>query len=724
VLWTATVFVGSGLLFVVQPMVAKTLLPRLGGAPSVWATSVLFFQAALLAGYAYAHRVRRLTGRRQLALHALLLLLPLPLLPHAPIESAPPAGSFAPMLWLLGTLASTVGAPFFVLAAGTPLFQSWLSRTREAPDPYSLYAASNAGSLIALCSYPVVIEPAFGLAHQRELWAWAYRAYAVLALGCAIRAGSAWDDSMSPEPPPGDEGSRYTLPRRLMWVALAAAPSSSMLGVTSTLTTDVAAMPFLWVLPLALYLLTFVAAFSRSAILPPGVWARMLPAAAVVFTLLWTTKATEPLSIVVPAHLTAFFIAAMACHTELARRKPHPRDLTAYYLLIGLGGVVGGAFNSLLAPVLFEDWIETPLAFIASCLLVPRGSGRATTGLVARTDLAVPAAIGAATLLLVKLGDAYGASDQMREVVTAGIPAFLVYLVSERRIRFGLTLFAVLWAAGQDTAVRGQPRLTDRSFYGVHRVTRVVSRENGGAFHQLYHGTTIHGAQRVESETGAPREPREPLAYYSRTSPVGRLFLSFRSRPGPRRIGLVGLGAGSLLAYAEAGQRWTLFEIDPMVKRIAEDERYFSYLSEARKRGVEVDVVLGDARLTMSSAADSFDLLVLDAFTSGAIPVHLLTREAFGLYGARLAPDGTLALHISNRHLDLAPLVRATANDLGFTALIEEDVATIPVSAGAQTLGSRWAFLTRSPEALRSRGERGARVWTDDHSDLWSLFQW
>jgi hypothetical protein len=495
-----------------------------------------------------------------------------------------------------------------------------------------------------------------------------------------------------------------------------------MLGVTSVLTTDVTAAPFLWVIPLALYLMTFVIAFSlRSS----GLWARLLPVAAVVFALLWTTKATEPLSIVVPAHLMVFFVTAMACHTELARLRPSPRDLTAYYLLLGLGGLLGGAFNSLLAPVLFEDWIETPLAFVLSCLLVPRTSRSSAAPLVARSDFALPLALGATTLALVKLGDAFGAAGQMREVLTAGIPALLVYLASERQLRFGLTLGTVLWAAGHDTALRGEPRFTDRSFFGVHRVTRVDARDGARiAFHQLYHGMTIHGAQRVDPDTGMPVDSREPHAYYSRTSPVGRLFASSFPPPGPRRVALVGLGAGSLLAYAEAGQRWTLFEIDPLVLRVAEDERYFSYLRDARKRGVELELVLGDARLQLSSNAGSFDLLVLDAFTSGAIPIHLLTREAFMVYDERLAPGGTLALHISNRHLDLAPLVRAMASDLGFASVIEEDVATLPLSPAAQGLGSRWAFLTRSPTAHGSGGSDAARVWTDDRSDLWSLFQW
>lgn len=737
-LWVATVLLGSGLLFAVQPMIAKMVLPRLGGAPAVWTTCVLFFQAALLAGYVYAHWVGRRAPGKQLAIHAAVLVMPLGVLPFQLIQGAPVTGPLAPTLWLLKALLLAIGLPFFVLAAGAPLFQRWLSWSRLAGtgDPYFLYAASNVGSLLALCAYPVLIEPALGLERQRVLWAWGYLAYLMLALGCAARAWKARAPiaSVDRDPPERTDASPAPLGRRLFWVALAAAPSSLMLGVTSVLTADVVAMPFLWILPLALYLLTFALAFSRGTILPAGLWARILPIAAVVFMLLWMTKATEPLAVVLPAHLVAFFVAAMACHTELARLRPHPRHLTTYYALIGLGGVIGGAFNSLLAPVLFDDWIEVPLAFTLVCLLIAGVRPEEAGGGVKRTDLAIPVALGLATVLLVKLGDVSGTRGRGREILTAGIPALLTYLASNRRIRFGLAVGAVLGAGSLDTALRGRAELTDRSFFGVHRVTRVASwaDDHPAAFNHLYHGTTIHGVQRVEVESGMPLDPRDPLGYYSTGSPIGRLFRSFPKNALPERVGLVGLGAGSLLAYAEPGQRWTLFEIDPLVKRIAENERYFSYLPEARKRGVEAEVVLGDARLTLGSAAGPFDLLILDAFTSGAIPVHLLTREAFGLYEDKLGPEGLLAFHISNRHLDLAPLVRAMAEDLGLAAAIEEDPAPAPPSTSAPNLGSRWAFLARSPEALRSRGLAAelpsssgrARVWTDDDSDLWSLFQW
>jgi hypothetical protein len=394
-------------------------------------------------------------------------------------------------------------------------------------------------------------------------------------------------------------------------------------------------------------------------------------------------------------------------------------------------------FNALVAPFVFNGWTEVPLAFTLVCLLI------ATARLNHRiqwTDLAVPAALGVSTLLLARLGDALGASGQVREALTAGLPALLTFLASTRPIRFGLAVGAVLWAGSLDNALRGPSLLAERSFFGVHRVTRMASADDGPplAWHKLYHGSTIHGAQRVDVESGRPRDARDPLGYYSVGSPIGRLFRSFPQGARPQRVGLVGLGAGSLFAYAEPGQRWTTFEIDPLVERIAEDERYFSYLSEARKRTVAADVILGDARLTLGSAAGGFDLLVLDAFTSGAIPVHLLTREAFGLYEEKLRPEGLLAFHISNRHLDLAPLLRATARELGLALTIEEDPGPAPTPTSAPHLGSTWAFLARSAESLRARGlslpvlirlradptPGRARVWTDDKSDLWSLFQW
>jgi hypothetical protein len=740
VLWVTTVFVGAGLLFIAQPMMGKLLLPRAGGAPAVWTTSVLFFQVLLLAGYGYAHWLGRLPRGKQIALHAVVLLLPLGLLPFQ--EGGVDAARFPSPFWILTALLLAIGAPFFVLSANTPLLQNWIAGTRlpAAKDPYFLYAASNAGSLIALCAYPILVEPRLGLERQRDLWNWGYAGYAALALACAasfFRARSASE-------PPGDvddldDASPVSSRRRLSWLALTAAPASSMLGITSILTADLSALPFVWVLTLGLYLLTFVLAFSPRALVPPGLPARLLPIAAVVFLLLLLTKATEPVAIVMAAHLAAFFVAALACHTELARLRPHPRRLTTYYALIGLGGAIGGAFNALAAPLLFEGWGEAPLAFVAACLLVPRGgtplpAGKKKRkeppgGAIRRSDVAIPIALGLATYLLSELSDALGAEGPARDLLAAGIPVFLTYLASERRVRFGLAVGAVLWAGSLDTALRGEELLADRSFFGIHRVTRTSTREDGRvlAFHRLYHGTTIHGAQRAEADGTSPIEPREPLAYYAPTSPIGRALAVPRER-----IGLVGLGAGSLLAYGEPGERWSVFEIDPMVLRIAEDRRYFTYLHEARKRGVEIEVILGDARLTLPSAAPGLDLLVLDAFTSGSIPVHLLTREAFDLYLSKLGPEGVLAFHISNRHLDLAPLMRAMARDLDLAVAVV-DGPPDPGGASTSKLGSRWAFLARSKDALRALGlfpepssssGAGIALWTDDRSDLWSLFQW
>jgi hypothetical protein len=733
VLWVATIFIGSGLLFAVQPMIARMLLPRLGGAPSVWTVSVLFFQSALLAGYAYAHWISRRAPAAQLATHAALLLAALAALPFHLAGGAPGVGTLAPALWLLRALLLAVGFPFFVLAAGAPLLQRWRTWSPHpaAADPYFLYSASNAGSLLALCAYPVLIEPALGLARQRIVWAGGYVVYALLALACAART---WKDlpgaanvAHRGEP---STGAALPLGERLMWILLSAAPASLMLGITSVVTADAAAVPFLWVLPLALYLLTFALAFSRGARWPARLSAR-LPIAAVVFMLLWMTKATEPLPFVLLAYLAVLFVGALAGHGELARRRPPPRHLTAYYLLVAAGGVIGGAFNTLLAPNLFHDWVEVPLAFTLVCIAIALASREATDRRITAGDIAIPVVLALATALVVVLGDRLGAAGRMREVLTAGLPALLAYVASNRALRFGLAVGAVLLAGSLDTGVRGPALLTERSFFGVHHVTRSAALELGvpASFHRLYHGTTIHGVQRADVATGAPIDPRDALGYYSIGSPIGWLFRSFRPGAVPR-VGVVGLGAGCLLAYAEPGQRWTLFEIDPLVKRIAEDERYFSYLPEARRRGVEAEVVLGDARLTLATATGPFDLIVLDAFTSGSIPVHLLTREAFQLYEDRLAPEGVLAFHISNRHLDLAPLMRAMARDRGLAAVIEEDFS--PPSPTSPTMGSRWAFLARSADHLPAHGpasgepppEPAARVWTDDRSDAWSLFQW
>jgi hypothetical protein len=735
ILWAVTVFLGSGLLFVIQPMIARMLLPRVGGAPSTWTTCVLFFQAVLLAGYVYAHWLGRRRARTQIAIHMALLLLPLAMLPFSIASGAPGTGPMAPTLWLLRTLALAIGPPFFVLAAGTPFLQKLLagSRLPGSEDPYVLYAASNAGGLLALAAYPILIEPALGLARQAVYWAGGYALYVVLALTCAVRAWRASAavvrEGISADHPVDVQA--HAPLHGGQWIALAAAPSSLMLGVTSLLTADAAGLPFLWVLPLALYLLSFVVAFARPAG-PSRHWARFLPIGAVVFMLLWMIKATEPLAFVLGAHLAVFFVAAMACHTELARRRPPPRHLTAYYAYIGAGGVIGGAFNALIAPAVFHDWVEIPLAFTLVCLLVPAGddSGGAFRG----SDAALAAGVGLVTAALVRVGDNLSTTGRTREVLTMAIPMLLTFLLSQRRYRFGLTVGAVLLAGSLDTSLRGHVELTERSFFGVHRITRDDYAGDGQAmtYRKLYHGSTIHGVQRADAATGAPVRAREPLGYYSPDSPIGRLFRSFTADDRPKRVGIVGLGAGSLLAYAEPGELWSLFEIDPLVRRIAEDDRFFSYMPEARKRGVAADVALGDARLTLAAAGEAFDVLVLDAFSSGAIPVHLLTREALELYQRKLSPSGVIACHVSNRHLDLAPLVRDAAEDIGLAATI--DVELVPPPGGpAYVMGSRWVFLARSSAALRARSlpsivwlspRKRGRMWTDDRSDLLSVFRW
>jgi hypothetical protein len=732
-LWVAAVFVGSGLLFAVQPMVAKMLLPRVGGAPSTWTTCLLFFQAVLLAGYVYAHWLGRRRSRTRLAIHVALLLLPLGMLPIAITSGGPGTGAFAPTLWILRALALTIGPSFFVLAAGTPLLQKWLAESglRGSGDPYVLYAASNAGSFIALAAYPILIEPALGLARQAVYWAAGYALYGVLALSCAARW---WRSSASlvPEVAAPDDsvdvGGVAARPWGL-WLALAAAPSSLMLGLTSLLTADAGGLPLLWVLPLALYLLTFVLAFGRWAG-SSARWRRLLPFGAVVFMLLWMIKATEPLTFILFAHLATLFIAAMACHTELARRRPAPRHLTAYYACIGAGGVMGGAFNALIAPVVFRTYLEVPLALGLICFLLPARDG--SDGRFRWSDAGLAAAVGLLAAALVLAGGASSSTGRTREVLTLALPVLATFALSRRRYRFGLTFAAVLLASNLDTSRRGRVELGARSFFGVHRVTRDDLGSPGAAYRKLYHGSTIHGVQRVDSATGAPVGAREALSYYTPDSPIGRLFRSFPPDHRPKRVGIVGLGAGSLLAYAEPGESWTLYEVDPLVKRIAEDGRFFSYLPEARKRGVRAAVVLGDARLSLAAGREAFDVLVLDAFTSDAIPVHLLTREALDLYQKRLSPSGVAAFHVSNRHLDLAPLLRDTAEDLGLASSV--DVEPDPPPGGpAYVMGSRWVFVARYIDALRSRSvpsiewfsaRRRRRVWTDDRSDLWSSFRW
>jgi hypothetical protein len=719
-LFSLTLFVSAALVFLIQPMFARFVLPLFGSTPGVWNAAMVFFQMALLAGYLYAHEAtRRLGVRRQAVLHMGVLALPLLVLPIAVPEGFVPSPGGSPVPQLLGLVAVTVGLPFFVVAATAPLLQRWLADIDHpaAADPYFLYAASNLGSILGLLAYPLALEPNLRLAEQGWLWSAGYVLLGTLVLCCGVVV---WRS----RPPPDiaadrsasqsarAERSQPSPIRHLRWIFLAFVPSSLLLGVTTYLTTDIAPIPLLWAIPLSLYLVSFSIVFSPgSQALGLHRWMRRaLPPLALTVLILPLVDATHLL--LLPVHLLTFFVAAMVCHGELARDRPAVRSLTAFYLSIALGGALGGVFNAIVAPAVFGSLIEYPLAVVLACLCLPRRAPRFGPGHLARAlDLALPVAVGAVAALLlilvsyvgdvVSLGD--GETTQLEEAVALSLAAGVALTFVRRPVRFGLAAAAIVVAGMLPIGARKNELYQARSFFGVYRVT--VSP--GGGMHWLTAGTTEHGAQAFQ-----PGPLLTQLTYYQRTGPVGQLMGTLPPTMS-RRAAVIGLGVGSMACYARPDDRWTFYEIDPLVARIARDPRLFTFLRDCPGRH---DVVLGDARLSLARATGQrYGLIVLDAFTSDAIPTHLLTREALALYRSRLRNGGVLAVHISNRYLDLEPVVAALAADAGLACRGQRDVysdwavlAERRRDLGAPSIDARWHDCRRG----------GGAVWTDDFSNL------
>ncbi len=715
--FASALFVSSLLLFWLEPMFVKMLLPLLGGSPGVWNTALVFFQGALLAGYAYAHLATRYLGaRRQVLLHAAILALALFSLPIAVAASWSPPTDRSPIPWLIGLMTVSIGPPFFLVAATAPLLQRWFSRTGHgaAGDPYFLYGASNLGSMVALIGYPAVIEPLLPLSDQNRLWAAGYAVLAVLILLCArelLPRGGKADANESAGSLPS-ASSPLPWGERLHLIALAFVPSSMLLGVTSYIVTDVVSAPLLWVIPLALYLLTFVIVFARRPVLKTSWMVRTLPYSFVLIAITYYGPTWFWFDLFM--HLVAFFIAAMVCHGELARRRPVVANLTEFYLWISLGGVLGGLFNAILAPVIFRSIYEYPLALVLACLLMPSG-GRRLPELRWR-DVAYPAALFA-LLVIPMLGRDFiirttGPVGIALAAAAGGIAAFGF---RKRPARFALGMLALISAASFNLAE--SPLVKERSFFGVYKV---VSAQDG-RLRVLWHGTTIHGV-----ESADPARWREPMIYYSAAGPAGQVFAAWPAGKKLHRVAVIGLGSGALTCYRQPQQSWTYFEIDPVVERLARDTRYFHFLSEC---GPDTEVVLGDARLSLTRVPDrEFDLLILDAFSSDAIPVHLLTREALALYFAKLADGAVLLFHITNRHLDLAPAIANLVRNAGVVALYQLYLPPPAAWATLEQTPSKWVaiarraedlgFLAGDPRWTPLQPQRQAAVWTDDYSNL------
>ena len=732
-LFAVTVFASAALVFMVEPMVAKLVLPLLGGSPSVWNTSLAFFQAALLAGYAYAHLLQRIRRvRTQAVIHLALVAIAALVLPLKVHELFGSPSWTHPALWLLGVLAVSIGPPFAILSATAPLTQAWYARTvgAEEPgkEPYVLYAASNLGSLIALLAYPIVVEPVFTVRGQTLGWSTGYVAFALLLAALAVVCARA-PAVDGPEPSVGAAAQTpaITWRERLIWLALAAIPSSLMLGVTTHLTTDVASAPFLWVGPLALYLLTFIIAFQAKPAIPQHI-ALVVQAAAVAGCAALLPFKANGFLLQLGVHLSAFFFTALVCHQGLVARRPPPARLTEFYLWLSIGGVVGGAFNAFVAPAIFDNVWEYPLVLTLSCLARP-GEGEVRLGHWAL--LVLSAVSGVAAPVLVTLASAHPSSrfaigqlSSFDLVVVAarvalGAAAISAFLIRDRVLLFCAAI-AVLSLGAQAAADRVDTEHTWRSFFGVVRESDFQVAALGGRVRMLTHGSTLHGAQAVD-----PRYRCRPLVYYAPGTPIGQVFLAKAAAKPNLRIGAVGLGTGSVAAYVRPRDHLTFFEIDPLVIRISSDPRYFSYTTECAKG--PIDYVVGDARLTLAKQPPGvFDILLIDAFSSDAVPAHLLTVEAVRGYLSHLKPDGVVILHLSNRNLDLKAPAMAVARMAGAAALLQEHVAA-PRDRAAWESSEDALVLAKSREALAGfRADKRwkpidpllARAWTDDYTNV------
>lgn len=730
-LYPATTFLSAALLFTLQPLFAKMLTPLMGGTPSVWNTALVFYQAALLAGYFYAHIIAtRFKPRTQLIIHATVLVIGLLFLPIrvSGLVGAPDVGN--PVGWTMAALALSLGGPIVAISATAPLIQAWRARLGDAVDPYRLYAASNLGSFIALAAFPFLIEPLIGAKVQALIWTIGYVLLAV-ALVLAIKAVPA--DSKAPIEVATKQ---TTWSERLVWIFFAAPPSALLVAVTTHLTTDVASVPLMWIPPLALFLLTFIVAFSA--------WGDKMAeiASPLKFTVVFLLAAVmagkiDEGMVGLGIHLVAFFLIVMCCHLELAARRPEPARLTEFYLWMSLGGVLGGAAAALLAPLVLETTIEYQIA-LAAALAV---------GMWSRADLkwALPAVlIAIATALLYK--NLYEVAVWLETTVpigtkgTVGDAPFWFGVLSVWRPEFAAAIFVSVMAFAAMLAQRSAllvvaiggialllPPLNEdgegvqfreRSFFGVLEIEDSGEAPTGWRY--LSHGTTLHGVKSLD-----PNRNREPMSYYYKETPIGVLYTeATAAKPTNLQAGVIGMGMGSTACYAKPGQKWKIFEIDDDVIKAALNPNLVGFINRCAP---DATIIRGDARLKMAEQpADWFDILLVDAFSSDAIPTHMITKEAIGLFMSKMATDGVLIVHISNRYLDLGQIVSDSANDLGF-AVMEGNRDGDPANPNADT-GVRAIVIAKNQARLaRYAGNpmwtmigpsAQSHPWTDDHTDI------
>jgi len=782
-------------MFSLQPMLGKLIAPTLGSVPAVWTTCMLFFQGILLAGYLYAHLAARVGDlRKRVLLHGLITIaafaaLP-PMIPEWIMAHVPSSGS--PIPWLLLALAVTAGIPAFVLAASAPVLQSWFADTRHrlAADPYPLYSASNLGSIIGLASYPFLIEPNLGLAAQRSFWTVGYILYAVavaIAGVCAIRmqserakrphedelerwttssadtSGSAafdqparfaerdttddpWSVDIDAFSERGVSNAERRMVQRLGWMCTAMVPTSLLLGVTTHITTDIAAMPLMWTMPLLAYLLSWILAFSTRGDGLHRAIIRISPMAAIAAAILYAAEFREAMGLVIGAHVLALFVLSWALHRGLFLKRPDNTRLTDFYLWIAIGGVVGGIFNAIIAPLVFSGIAEYGVALVAAMALtffarraIDQNSTQPSATQSSFGDSVAIAALGIAGSAAIAVlahqsvtwqiwtfagvaGFLGWTTEQVGKWVEFGLPMLPVLLLWQRQrtqvAAFALVLFLMAAIHPASSNI-----MRTRSFFGVLTVREY---EDTYLLHSLVHGGILHGEQRMDTLT----DRLEPRSYYHREGPLGDVIRNAEARKDRLRIAAIGLGTGSIAAYGQAEHHITFFEIDADVEKIARDTRYFTYLDDCIRRGCHVDVTLGDARRSLEQSRDLFDVIVVDAFSSDAIPLHLITREAIRVWFDRLELDGIVAFHVSNRYVDLLPVLANAAADAGIIALHRDDLGGDKDSGRG---GSSWVVLTSDHDVAGALADLGTwvrpeknqdiPVWTDDYASVWKVFR-
>jgi len=727
VVYTCAIFLSALLLFSVQPLFTKMVLPRLGGSPAVWSVAMAFFQSLLLAGYAYAHFLMKLANRvAPVIIHLVLLVVAVLTLPLSISASwvEPPSSGTA--FWVFGMFAVSIGLPFFALAANNPLLQAWFVRTGhpDGADPYFLYASSNIGSFLALLSYPVLIEPLLTLRVQNLIWTGGYVLLIVLIASCGALMLKSPPVAIAELRGEAIEAETPSWLRWGRWVFLAAIPSGLLVAVTAHISTDVAAAPLLWVLPLSLYLLTWVIVFQQRPLIPHR-WVLLvqpLAVAGVVYLLAWSGE--HSLLFTLGGHLLCFFVIAMGCHGELARQRPAPQFLTNFYVALSLGGMIGGLFAGLVAPFTFSWIAEYPILVVLAALCRP------PEDLSPRMKQVAQLGWFAAVVVALWLGVVHwvgGASEMWLDThvvsVATGIAAASVLAaIVTRSSRWSVAaLVAIAFVL-----IRAYPSEeghidTVRSFFGVHKIQ--VTADN--RYHVLLHGTTIHGAQMMLNADGSPVTGRpEPITYYHDSGGIGQAIAAVRERKGaPLRVAVIGLGSGTLTCQRKDNEEWKFFEIDQSMVDTAKDPKYFTYIQSCEP---DLKPVMGDARLTFAKEPDHvYDLIIVDAYSSDAIPIHLATEEAMAIYEKKLAPHGAVVMHVSNRNLELSSVVVgiADANELKSWVFSEDSgrdgeyifPTSVVVSAREEAdVGS----LASSDQWEETEYEETQRVWTDDYSNV------